>query len=257
MTETTGTLATIEDVRDMYFPGTPLGLRHLFGPGTRRDKVVAHVMARAGSNRIADKNIRELHGLPLIAYSIIMAREMGADMVLLNTDSEHYRRVGERFGAQCPFLRPAPLGGDDVSPGLASYYAMRRLLESGYPVGLWIDMYPTSPFRSLRTLGRFMEILRKAGTCVSVGMMPAPARRAYLPEKGGAPIRLDYDESLFFYKPVGTFLGQNLDAERRYWRHYEAVVDPIELIDIDTERDWALAETILENRLFDFGVTLP
>ncbi len=100
MTETTETLATIEDVRDRYFPGTPVGLRHLFGPGTRRDKVVAHVMARAGSNRIRDKNVRELHGLPLIAYSIIMAREMGADMVLLNTDSEEYRRIGERFGAQ-------------------------------------------------------------------------------------------------------------------------------------------------------------
>jgi N-acylneuraminate cytidylyltransferase len=249
-------LDSIEAVRDLFFPDTPIPFEEYLTSGQNHDKIVAHIPARANSVRVKDKNIRKLNGLPLIAYSIIIAREMGADRIILNTDSEEYCCIGEQYGAECLFIRPAELSRDDISPGLASYYATRKVLEDGYPAGYWVDMYPTSPFRSLSTMKRFLDTLRKAGTCISITTIQPPARQVYMPDKGSTPVDLIYDDNRFFYKPTGTFIGQNLDHKQRFWKQYQTIVDPIELIDIDTEQDWELAESILENNLFDFGVEI-
>lgn len=249
-------LASLEDVRDAFFPGTPVAHSSNFTSGRPHNKVVVHIGARSGSSRIKDKNIRELNGIPLLGYSILVAKAMGADRVILNTDSEEYCRIGERFGAECPFLRPPALCQSRVSPGLASYYAIRKLLEEGYPVGYWIEMYPTSPFRSVPTMKRHIRTLKKAGTCTVVNRIPAPPNTVYLQKDSLEPAPLDYAGGLVFYKALGTFLGSALDAGRIHWRQYEAVTDPIELIDIDTEADWRLAENVVTSGLYDFGVAL-
>ena len=175
-------LDSSEAVRDLYFPDTPISFEENFTSGKKHDKIVAHIPARANSVRVKDKNIRKLNGLPLIAYSIIIARKMGVDRVVLNTDSEEYCRIGKQYGAECLFIRPAELSKDDIAPGLASYYAARKVLEEGYPAGYWIDLYPTSPFRSLSTMKRFLDILRKAGTCISTCIVQPPAKQVYLPD---------------------------------------------------------------------------
>lgn len=247
-------MKTLEDVRDRFFPGTTLSLDDCFTPGQAHDKIVAYIPARSGSTRLRDKNIRPLGGLPLMAYTILMARAMNVDLVLLDTDSEDYARIGAQFGAQAPFLRPPELSADDVSPGLASYYAVRRLLHEGYPVGVWIDMYPTSPFRSLPTMRQFLDDLLKAGTCTSVNIAVPPPELAYRPD--GSGVGLGCPDNLAYYKPTGTFIGYKLARRQKYWRHYRAVADPVELIDIDTPEDFALAEQILAAGAYDFGTEL-
>lgn len=249
-------MTTFADVRDRFFPGTPVDYAENFTEGVAHDKLVVHIGARAGSTRIRDKNVRKLNGIPLIGYTILVAKALGADRVILNTDSEEYRRLGEALGAECPFLRPEELAREAVSPGLASYYAARRLLADGYPVGYWVEMYPTSPFRNVDTVRGYLDRVREAGTCVAVNRIPAPPHRAYMPGRTG-PVRLDYDGDQVFYKATGSFLGYALDTAKRFRRHHETILDPLELIDIDTEADWRLAETVLAAHLYDFGVELP
>ncbi|AMK10075.1 cytidylyltransferase domain-containing protein [Pseudodesulfovibrio indicus] len=248
-------LATFEDVRDRFFPGTPVSYAENFTDNAVHDKLVVHIGARAGSTRIRDKNVRRLGGIPLIGYTILAARALGADRVILNTDSEEYCRIGEAFGAECPFIRPGELARPDVSPGLASYYAARKVLQEGYPAGYWVEMYPTSPFRNGATLRRYVEVLRGAGSCVAVNRITPPPGRVYAP--GGRSVSLDRDQGLVFYKATGTFLGYALDADKRFWRHHEIIRNPVELIDIDTDRDWELAESILAAGAYDFGMELP
>lgn len=248
-------MTTFADVRDRFFPGTPVDYAENFADDAH-DKLVVHIGARAGSTRIRDKNVRKLNGIPLIGYTILVAQALGADRVILNTDSEEYCRLGESLGAECPFVRPEELARETVSPGLASYYAARKLLADGYPVGYWVEMYPTSPFRNAGTIRGYLDKIREAGTCVAVNRIPAPPRRAYAPGRA-APLPLDYADGQVFYKATGSFLGYALDAAKRRWRHHEAILDPIELIDIDTEADWRLAETVLAANLYDFGVDLP
>ena len=61
---------------------------------------IAIIPARSGSKGLKDKNIKELNGKPLMAYTIEAALESGVfDCVHVSTDSEKYAEIGRQFGA--------------------------------------------------------------------------------------------------------------------------------------------------------------
>ena len=77
---------------------------------------IAIIPARSGSKGLKDKNIKELNGKPLMAYTIEAALESGIfDCVHVSTDSEKYAEIGRQFGADVPFLRDVKLAGDKSS----------------------------------------------------------------------------------------------------------------------------------------------
>src|SRR5215475_11445121 len=72
----------------------------------------ALIPARSGSKGLPHKNILEVDGHPLIAYSIAFARKAGVDRIIVSTDSEQYRTIALRYGAECPMLRSEAASGD-------------------------------------------------------------------------------------------------------------------------------------------------
>ena len=59
---------------------------------------IAIIPARSGSKGLKDKNIKELNGKPLMAYTIEAALESGIfDCVHVSTDSEKYAEIGRQF----------------------------------------------------------------------------------------------------------------------------------------------------------------
>ena len=76
-------------------------------PGPRLRPRVAFVPARAGSERVPQKNVRPLAGHPLLAYAIETALQSGVfDRVVVSTDSEDIAAIARWYGAEVPFLRP-------------------------------------------------------------------------------------------------------------------------------------------------------
>ena len=60
-------------------------------------KNLAIIPARSGSKGLKDKNIKELCGKPLLAYTVEAALESGQfDEVMVSTDSENYAKIAER-----------------------------------------------------------------------------------------------------------------------------------------------------------------
>ena len=80
----------------------------------RKDEsIVGIIPARGGSVRVPLKNVRDLGGKPLIAYTIEAALKSGVlDRVIISTDHEEIARVGEEYGAEVPFRRPADISED-------------------------------------------------------------------------------------------------------------------------------------------------
>jgi CMP-N-acetylneuraminic acid synthetase len=76
--------------------------------------VLAIVPARGGSKGIPRKNVRDVAGHPLIAYSIAagLAAEH-VDRVLVTTDDDEIAGVARAYGADVPFRRPRELAADD------------------------------------------------------------------------------------------------------------------------------------------------
>lgn len=124
---------------------------------------VAFVPARAGSQRVPGKNIRELAGHPLIAYSIAAARESGLfEAVVVSTDSEQIADIARRYGAEVPVLRPPEIA-TSTSPDIEWIRHMLGVLEAdGRSFELFSLLRPTSPFRGADTIRRAWEQLLAA-----------------------------------------------------------------------------------------------
>jgi len=79
-------------------------------------KVLALIPARGGSKGIPRKNITDLAGKPLIAWTIEAAQACsGVDAVVLSTDEHAIAEVAARFGCTVPFMRPPELATDEAS----------------------------------------------------------------------------------------------------------------------------------------------
>ena len=86
--------------------------------------IIAIIPARAGSKGIPDKNVKQLAGHPLLAYSIAAARRAEIDPVIVSTDSEDYAEIVKRYGAEVPFIRPAEISKDSSTDYQFMRYAM-------------------------------------------------------------------------------------------------------------------------------------
>lgn len=122
--------------------------------------VVALVPARGGSKRIPHKNLRELGGHPLLAYSIAAARDSGVfDRVVVSTDDEHTAEVARGYGGEVLGLRPAELAGD-LSPDVDWVrHTLSQLDDASTPASVFSILRPTSPLRTPTTVKQAVELL--------------------------------------------------------------------------------------------------
>jgi CMP-N,N'-diacetyllegionaminic acid synthase len=130
-------------------------------------KVLGLIPARGGSKSIPRKNIRDLCGKPLIAYTIAAARAASSlDRIVVSTDDEEIAGIARACGADVPFLRPAALARDDT-PGVDPVlHALSEL-----PQFDWVLLLqPTSPLRSAADIDGIVDccLERHAVSAVSV-----------------------------------------------------------------------------------------
>jgi N-acylneuraminate cytidylyltransferase len=115
--------------------------------------IIAIIPARAGSKGIPDKNVKQLAGHPLLAYSIAAARRAEIDPVIVSTDSEDYAEIVKRYGAEVPFIRPAEISKDSSTDYQFMRYAMEWYKNNKRTVPeYWMHLRPTTPLRDPEVL---------------------------------------------------------------------------------------------------------
>lgn len=124
-------------------------------------KNIALIPARAGSKRLPKKNIKELNGKPLIAYSIEACLDCNIiDRVIVSTDDEAIANIAKKYGAEVPFLRPDYLSGDKVGDRDVMLHLVDWLKENeNYEFDNLIYIRPTSPFKTLQMIEEGLEQL--------------------------------------------------------------------------------------------------
>ncbi len=92
-------------------------------------EIIAVIPARGGSKRIPKKNIINLAGKPMIAWTIEAAlKSKYLSKVIVSTDDEEIASVAIKYGAEVPFLRDK--NADDHSPiSLATIRTLEQLNE--------------------------------------------------------------------------------------------------------------------------------
>ena len=229
-------------------------------------KNIAIIPARSGSKGLKDKNIKDLCGMPLLAYSIIAAEKSGMfDIIHVSTDSERYAETAREFGADVPFLRPAELATDSSSSRDSMVYSLDRYREMGHEFDTIMTLQPTSPLRTDRDIVRAYELFEKKGAETVIGVcevdhppmwsntLTSSGSMEHFAEIGRAARRQDLEQ---YYRINGaiylTRVASFRSTDTLYNDRCFAYVMPKERsVDIDDAFDFLLAEAIIKNRQVD------
>lgn len=115
-------------------------------------KVLVVIPARGGSKGILKKNIKILHGKPLIQYTVEAAQDsMYVDDIIVSTDDEEIQKVSESLGIKV-VPRPDRISGDNALVVDALRYTLDTLEEEGALYDIVLLLEPTSPLRTSETI---------------------------------------------------------------------------------------------------------
>jgi N-acylneuraminate cytidylyltransferase len=221
--------------------------------------MLALIPARAGSKGIPRKNIGNLHGKPLVAWTIEAAQgASGVDRVVVTTEDPEIADISRSWGAEVPFLRPVELSGDDT-PGIEPVIHAISLL----PDFDWVLLLqPTSPLRTAQDIDAIVELVkgRNAPSAVSVCEASSNPYWTYLVDTSdhltplvSAPLPTRRQDLPAAYSLNGALYLAKRDwlLENRTFVTAETLgyVMPVERsVDIDSPLDWKWAEFLMKEQ---------
>jgi CMP-N,N'-diacetyllegionaminic acid synthase len=134
-------------------------------------KSIGIIPARGGSKGIPHKNVVDLAGKPLIAYTIEEALKSSLNKVVVSTDCDRICEVATRYGVEV-VKRPQNLSKDDTP---TQPVIQHTLLACNEEFDLIATLQPTSPLRKAKHIDEAMNLIKKyedADSLVSVVKVP-------------------------------------------------------------------------------------
>lgn len=218
------------------------------------------IPARGGSKGIPGKNIRPFCGKPLICHAIDQARAFTTDdRICLSTDSAQIRGVAEDYGLRVPFLRPAELATDTAGSREVMLHALDFYTAIGTDTDRIVLLQPTSPLRTpddvRAALGLYtpevdMVVSVEAASCNPYyncfetdadGCLRISKGDGLLTRRQDAPPAWAFNGAVYVINP-SSLRAMPMGAFRR---RVPSVMPAERSIDLDTTRDWVVAEAIM------------
>jgi CMP-N,N'-diacetyllegionaminic acid synthase len=240
-------------------------------------KVLGIIPARGGSKGVLRKNIREVDGLPLIAYTINCAQQSTKlTEFVVNTDDEEIAQVARQFNAAV-MIRPAELGTDtapvtEVVKHIVDYYKTKLNKEFDLIVLLQV----TAPLRTGEDVDNVISFFEQDSTldgAISVvPMLDMHPARMYsisdedrmVPFLGGNTETVNRQELKPVYYRNGCIYAVKTEALIRenklmVQNKRPYVMNPEWLANVDDERDLLITEVLIkkwkqEHADINFGI---
>jgi CMP-N-acetylneuraminic acid synthetase len=222
--------------------------------------LLAIIPARGGSKGLPNKNLLNLNGKPLIAWTIEAAQKCEfIDKILVSTDSLEIKEVSNMYGAETPFLRPKELSDDRALSIDVVLHAIQNFHEYQYVCML----QPTSPLRTEIEIEKAFKMLinHNANACVSVtesNQSPYWSFQISKDEKlkplfdfDDIPLRRQELPNTYFLNGAIYIAKSNWLLNSRSFLTNETIAYVMSSdisIDIDTIDDFKLAENYLFNQ---------
>jgi CMP-N,N'-diacetyllegionaminic acid synthase len=224
------------------------------------------ICARGGSKGVPGKNVRDLHGRPLIAHSILQARASGAfDAIAVSSDDEDILAIARDHDVEVLVRRPDELASDVAGKAAAIAHAAEAAeAATATRFDTLVDLDVTSPLRLPEDITAAIALL-EAGDADNV-ITAAPARRSPYFNL----VELDAEGHVHLSKPLPDAVLRRQDTPRAFdmnasiyvWRRDVFLADPkvfydrtllYEMpeersVDVDSELDWLIVEHLFARR---------
>jgi len=232
----------------------------------QHENILTIIPARGGSKGIPRKNIRNLCGKPLIAYSIEVALSSKyIEKVIVSTEDEEIAEIAKKWGAEVPFFRPVELSTDtakSIDVAKHSIEEIEKITDDEYPIIVFLE--PPAPFRSSDDIDNCIELYLKhnSGSVVSVceankyhpAMMKIIKDNSLIPYSKenfteGIPRQLLRPEVYMINGCIYISQRDNIMDGDFYGDPILPYIMPYERsINIDTLLDWHTAEAIINSQ---------
>ena len=122
-------------------------------------EILGIIPARGGSKGIKRKNLKEILGKPLVAYSI----EAGVNSklitkVVVSTEDSEIKEISLKYGAEV-IDRPIELAKDETKTAPVMKHVLNELEKDGYKPDYVVLLQPTSPQRNSEFLDKALITL--------------------------------------------------------------------------------------------------
>lgn len=202
--------------------------------------ILGLIPARGGSKGVPGKNIKMIYGKPLIAWTIIRAKESSKiDKLIISTDSDEIAAVGVEYGVEI-LKRPVELATDIASTQDVMVHALQK-----YPADILVLLQPTSPYRTVGLIDRCIIDFESNGyDSLATGFL------CDYKEYGKNTLPRQQIEG-FFYDDGNVYVinAKNILEGDRYGKHIgRYYTNRFENAEIDDEFDFWLLGKILEQK---------
>lgn len=221
---------------------------------------IAIIPARSGSKGVKDKNIKEICGKPLMAYTIDAAKQSRCfDEIMVSTDSEHYAEIARRYGASVPFLRSETTATDTASSWDMVEEVLIKYEAQGDQFDTFCLLQPTSPLRTSDDIAAAYNVFMDKASFAVVSVCEAehsPLWCGHLPYDNEFVDFIDATSMKQrqaggkFYRLNGAIYIVNIKrfSEDRFLYQkgsYAYIMDQERSVDIDTDIDFKIAEVLM------------
>jgi len=225
-------------------------------------KIAAIITARGGSKGVPRKNIREVCGKPLIAYSIEAA--LNCPLIgrcYVSTEDHEISEISKQWGAEV-IDRPADLATDSALSSDVVVHALNFLHEQNAFPEYFVLLQPTSPLRNSRHLEECLAGYLRSGKRSAVSITEAehhPWKMLLEDGQGIQPVvdmkTLESPRQLLpkaFRINGAIYCLPSLDflEQRLFYLEpaYMYVMSQYDSLDIDSEVDLRVLELLLQDR---------
>lgn len=223
---------------------------------------IAIITARSGSKGLKDKNIKELKGKPLLAYSIDAAKKTGLfQEIMVSTDSSEYARIAKECGASVPFLRSEMTSGDSAGSWDVVKEVLNKYMENDEKFDTVCLLQPTSPLRTSQDISKGYELMQEknansiTGVCevdhspIWTTLLPDDLSMSEYRKKIGVD-RTRQEQGKYYRVNGALYIRKILYSEEQIEilsdKEYACIMDKSHSVDIDTQEDFDLAEYLLK-----------
>lgn len=223
-------------------------------------KPLVVIPARGGSKGVPRKNIKLLHGKPLLQYTIEAARDVFPDEVIcVSTDDHEIKEIVEQIGLKVPFIRPEELATDQAGTYEVLLHAIDHYEKTGYYPDTLILLQATSPFRTGKHIKEALLMFdEKCEMLVSVTESKAnpyftlreeneegwlkKSKEGSFVRRQDTPKVWELNGAIYIIR-ISELKHYRIDKIRKTIKY---TMDDISSIDIDNQLDWEFAEFLIQ-----------
>jgi CMP-N,N'-diacetyllegionaminic acid synthase len=233
------------------------------------NEIWALIPARSGSKSIKNKNIANLNGKPLIAYSIIHAKKIKyIKRIIFSSDSKKYVEIAKNYGCKDFHYRTKETSSDQASEHSVFFDFIKKRLINGKNIPKYfLHLRPTTPIRKISTINKALKKflkLNKNYTCLrTMTEMSNPSYRTFRIHKNKlmSIIKKDYDIDKYaiprqnFHKTyfcntiADIYLTETILKGKLFGNKVFPMVVNDEYCDIDSPKDLRLASILIKKNV--------